>query len=46
MAFGLVGNQISQILVHMKKYDLSFIGVRHEQAVIHMADGWAQTKRQ
>ena len=46
IAFGLVGNQISPILVHMKKYDLRFVGVRHEQAAIHMADGWAQTKRQ
>ncbi|QNU66249.1 thiamine pyrophosphate-binding protein [Ruminiclostridium herbifermentans] len=46
VAFGLVGNQISPILVHMKKYGLKFIGVRHEQAAVHMADGWAQIKRQ
>lgn len=43
--FTLVGNQISPILVHMKEDDFNVIGVRHEQAAIHMADGWSQTKR-
>lgn len=44
--FGLVGNQISPILVYLKKYGIEFIGTRHEQAALHMADGWAQCKRE
>lgn len=43
--FGLVGNQISPILVHLKKNNIQFIGTRHEQAAVHMADGWAQCNR-
>lgn len=43
--FGLVGNQISPILVHLREYGIEFVGTRHEQAAVHMADAWAQCKR-
>lgn len=43
--FGLVGNQISPILTHLEEYGINFIGTRHEQAALHMADGWAQCNR-
>ena len=43
--FGLIGNQISPILTNLEKYGIDYIGTRHEQAAIHMADGWAQCRR-
>lgn len=45
VVFGLVGNQISPILAYLKKNGIKFIGTRHEQAAVHMADGWAQQNR-
>ena len=42
---GLVGNQISPIMVYAEKYGIEIIGTRHEQGAILMADGWAQVKR-
>ncbi|QWU13748.1 acetolactate synthase-1/2/3 large subunit [Paenibacillus sophorae] len=45
MVFGLVGNQISPILVHLEYSGIRYIGTRHEQAAIHMADGYSQVKR-
>lgn len=43
--FTLVGNHLSPILVHAHKHQLEVIDVRHEQAAVHMADGYAQTTR-
>lgn len=44
--FSLVGNQISPILLHCDAYGITNTSVRHEQAAVHMADGWSQmTKR-
>ena len=43
--FGLVGNQNSPIFVYCETYNIKIIGVRHEQAAIHMADGWTQVTR-
>ncbi|GAE86876.1 thiamine pyrophosphate-binding protein [Acetivibrio straminisolvens] len=43
--FGLVGNHVSPIFVHAQKHGLDIIDVRHEQAAIHMADGWSQVTR-
>ena len=43
--FGLVGNQISPIMVCAEKYGIEIIGARHEQAAVLMADGWSQVKR-
>jgi len=44
--FTLVGNQISPILIHTEKYNIDTIGVRHEQAAVHIADAWSQVKKQ
>jgi len=44
-AFGLVGNHLSPILVHLKNYGIKLVDVRHEQAAILMADGFAQVTR-
>ncbi|WP_054740300.1 thiamine pyrophosphate-binding protein [Cellulosilyticum ruminicola] len=44
--FALVGNQVSPILVNAQQYGLNVVSTRHEQGAVHMADGWAQVKRQ
>ena len=43
--FGLVGNHVSPIFVHCEKHNLRIFDVRHEQAAVHMADGYAQSSR-
>lgn len=40
--FGLVGYQISPIYVGCRNENINIYGVRHEQAAVHMADGYAQ----
>lgn len=44
--FTLIGNQVSPTLVHMSDYGIKVIHARNEKGVVHMAEGWAQVKRQ
>lgn len=44
--FGLVGNHVSPIFVFGPPHGLEIIDVRHEQAAVHMADGWSQSTRE
>jgi len=43
--FTLVGNLISPILLACNKYKVKTYDVRHEQGAIHMAEGWAKSKK-
>lgn len=43
-AFGLIGYYVSPIFQECCKHGIKIYDARHEQGVIHMADGYAQTK--
>lgn len=45
LTFGLVGNHLSPIFVYLQDYGIRLIDVRHEQAAVLMADGFAQVER-